>query len=400
LRVSLDITLSVFLWIVSAIHIYHGALLFHRVAVGINLQPGRACASSSFLVDPSAIGVVDPQFCPNLQLVLPSLSCSSITGKVEDAEVSAFFDIPSKMFFTAQECSSSTNTSQSPQCKAFFSSYLSPDSEELKFQTSSAFVFFERLSKICRTSIAHLSTHATESVVNLNAITSLLPAISQPSSFSPFCSCNSAWAILLRGGQGADAAAVAKFLLQEPTSVSLAVEILTGAEAAVINCHGDALGSLCAFPTAVRTQQGNGCACLQWIHFEPKFWWMLLLLQLAASTTAWLREGTALCLPLLAYRNVRIVLSMRSSLPCAIAGAIWRPHLIDQSSLGNVMEHGDGIWRGWLQHLQIFTLAQHLPMFVGCYIFAQVVERADDTALHLPSTALAAQASIVGFGVR
>ena len=39
-----------------------------QVVVSNNIQPGRACGSSSFLIDPSTIGLVPPSFCPSLQL--------------------------------------------------------------------------------------------------------------------------------------------------------------------------------------------------------------------------------------------------------------------------------------------------------------------------------------------
>jgi len=41
-----------------------------QVVVSPKIQPGRACGSSSFLLDPSSIGLPPPSFCPSLQLAL------------------------------------------------------------------------------------------------------------------------------------------------------------------------------------------------------------------------------------------------------------------------------------------------------------------------------------------
>ena len=89
-----------------------------QVVVSNKIQPGRACGSSSFLLDPSAIGLVPPSFCPSLQLAQvghtkhsppqpahqisdiyltlaqPSLSCSI------DATANALFNIPSMVHAT------------------------------------------------------------------------------------------------------------------------------------------------------------------------------------------------------------------------------------------------------------------------------------------------------------
>jgi hypothetical protein len=129
----------------------------------------------------------------------------------------------------------------------------------------------------------------------------------------------------------------------------------------------DDVGSACALPTAVRAPQGSGCACLQVIlehqtmphelarmhacthdncrcsvfalipscggccsysraipHlFIPSICFCHTLHMMVAATSLWLREGTALLLPLLAYRNVNLVGYTSRSLPCATASTIW-----------------------------------------------------------------------------
>jgi hypothetical protein len=401
-RIFMELFLSFLLLAVSAVHIYHGALLFHRVVVNTKVQPGRACASSSFLINSSAIGIVDPRFCPNLRLAQPTVSCSNIGSNVADVQASAILNIPNKMFFFAQDCAA-TNISNSPQCKAFLASSLSPDSSAiLESQSQFSVPFFRQLSKFCSASIAHLATSANDATTEITSIMSLTPSISHPSTFSPFCSCDAAWAVILLDSRGEGANTAAKFLLQEPMNDASAVQILDGADAAAVNCDNIVLGSACALPTAVRTKSGSGCACLQWIHFESQFWWLLLLLQMTAAVAAWLRDGSALLLPLLAYRDVPAVRSMSFSLPCAIAKAIWRPHILgDSTAVSNMARMDDSDFKQrWLHHFQTYTLAQHLPMFIGSHFFSSVVSMADDQSLRLLFTDLAAQAAIAGLGVR
>jgi hypothetical protein len=399
LRIFVDLLLCVLLCLVSAIHVYHGALLFHEVVVNTKIHSGRVCASSSFHVDPSAIGMIDPQFCPNLQLVQPAMSCSGFSSDVADAKVNALFSLPDRMFFVAQNCESD-NSNISTQCKAFLASSLSPDNEKVQSKSEFPSLTFQHLSKICSTSLAHIATSANEKSIEITSMISTTPSIILPTSVFPFCSCDAAWAIISLDGKGAGTAA--KFLLQDPPIDASAVEILDGPEAAASNCQKNYLGSACALPIAVRTPLGNGCACLQWIHFQSKFWWLLLVLQMTAAATVWLREGTALILPLIAYRDMATVCLMSSSLPCALATAVWRPHLLSQpSSLTFSRTHRADFRNRWLHHFQIFTLAQHLPMFIGSYFFAHVISMTDDTHLQkLPSLELAAITAVAGWGLR
>jgi hypothetical protein len=399
-RILVDLILSFLLLAVSAIHIYHGALLFHRVVVNLDVKPGRACASSSFLVNHSAMGVIDPKFCPNLRLAQPAVSCSDISNNVDDAKISSSLNTQNKIFFLAQGCSA-MNVSNSAQCKAFLASSLSPDSSErLLSQDPTPFNFYQHLSKFCSASVAHLATSTGDTSIEITSMMSLAPSFSFPTLNFPFCSCDASWAIIALDGRGSGALTAAKFLLQEPLNDASAVEILAGAEAAAVNCRINMMSSACAFPTAVRTPQGSGCACLQWIHFESKLWWLLLLLQMTAAVAVWLREGTALLLPLLAYRNVHSVRSMNFSLPCAVAMALWEPHVLEESSSANNSASSDGFKRRWLNHFQTFTLAQHLPMFLGGFYFSRVVAMAGDQALQLSSSDVAAQAAIAGLGLR
>jgi hypothetical protein len=399
-RILTELFLSFLLLAVSIVHIYHGAFLFHRVVVNTKVQPGRACASSSFLINASAFGMVDPKFCPNLRLAQPTLSCSNIGSINADAQVSATLNIPNKMFFFAQDCAT-TNNSNSPQCQAFLASSLSPDSSA-STQSRASLPVFRQLSKFCSVSIAHLATSANDASSEITSFMSLAPSISQPSTFSPFCSCDAAWAILLLDSRGKSTTTAAKFLLQEPMNDVSAVQILDGADAAAVNCDNIFLDSACALPTAVRMKSGSGCACLQWIHFESQLWWLLLLLQMTAAVAAWLRDGTALLLPLLAYRDVSAVRSMNFSLPCAIATAIWRPHILGDSTAASIRARSDDsdFKQRWLHHFQTYTLAQHLPMFIGTYFFSHVVSMTDDQSLRLLYTDLAAQAAIAGLGIR
>jgi hypothetical protein len=394
IRVSFDLTLSVFLWVISAVHIYHGALIFHGVVVSPSVQPGRACASSSFLIDPSTIGVVDPNFCYNMRLEQPVLSCSSIGT---DTKVNALFDISNTLFLAAKDCAATQNSSIiSEQCRAFLASKLFPDTGSAIQSQSSAFL---HLSKFCSSSMAHMVTSAGDSTIEISSITSLAPSFSLPSSEFQLCSCDAAWAIISVDGRGGGALSATKFLLQDPPKDSSDVKILEGLEADAVNCHGKKLGPACAMPTAVRTSHGPGCACLQWIHFKSNFWWLLLLLQMTAAAAAWLREGAALLLPVLSYRDVDKVSSMNFSLPCAIATAVWRPHELEVSP-SRIGQQGDDFRLRWLQHFQNFTLAQHLPMFIGSYFFARAVSMTDDKSLQLPSTYVAALAAIAGWGLR
>jgi len=126
---------------------------------------------------------------------------------------------------------------------------------------------------------------------------------------------------------------------------------------------------------------------------------------MTAAATVWLREGTALLLPLIAYRDVATVCLMNSSLPCALATAIWRPHLLSQPSSPAYSRTQRAIladfWNRWLHHFQMFTLAQHLPMFIGSYFFAHVISMTDDIHLQkLPSLELAAITAVAGWGLR
>jgi len=156
---------------------------------------------------------------------------------------------------------------------------------------------------------------------------------------------------------------------------------------------------------------------MQWLRFETKLWWLLLLLQyyphlasfstcrhtlymMVAATAVWLREGTAMLLPLLAYRNVNLVCSMSCSLPCAIASAAWAPPSLAQTPSAMVRAQGSDFRRRWTHHVLMFTLVQHAPMFAGSYSFAGVIARADDLVLQLPPTDLARQAAVAGVGVR
>lgn len=398
IRISFDLTMSILLLVISAIHIYHGALIFHGVVVSASVQPGRACASSSFLIDPSAIGIVDPNFCYKMRLEQPVVSCSSIGN---DAKVNALFDIPNKLFFVAKDCATAKNSSSNDQCRALFASSLIPDSSWPQSQSSPMF----QLSQFCSSSMAHLGNSATDTTIEITSITSLVPSFSRPSSVFPFCSCDAAWAITSVDARGGGASSTTKFLLQDPPQDSSNVKILEGAEAAAVNCDKINLGSTCVLPTAVRTPLGPGCACLQWIQFKSQFWWILLFLQITAAATVWLREGTALLLPALAFRNVHSVSSMSFSLPCAVATAFWRPHvlaqapIIEETEVG-IGQHANDFRRRWLQHFQMFTLAQHLPMFIGSYLFARVVSMSDDRSLQLTSSNVAAQAAIAGWGLR
>ncbi len=393
IRVSFDLTMSILLLAISAIHIYHGALIFHGVVVTASVQPGRTCASSSFLMKPSAIGIVDPNFCYKLRLQEPVLSCSSIGS---DAKVNALFDIPNKLFLVGNDCATAQNSNSSDQCRALFASSLFSHSDGSQSQSSP----IVHLSQFCSSSMAHMGTSASDTTIEVTSITSLKPSFLLPSSVFPFCSCDAAWTIVSVDGRGGGATSTTKFLLQEPPRDTSDVKVLEGAEAAAVNCHKIDMGSTCVMPTAVRTPFGLGCACLQWIHFKSQLWWILLLLQMIAAATVWLREGTALLLPAMAYRNVHSVNSMKSSLPCAIATAVWRTHLSEQASIAASGQHGSDFRRYWLQHFQTFTLAQHLPMFIGSYLFARLVSMSDDTSLQIPSSNLAALAAVAGWGLR
>lgn len=397
-RIFVDLIFSLLLLAVSAFHIYHGALLFHRVVVNLDVNPGRACASSSFLVNHSAMGVIDSKFCPNLRLAQPAVSCSDFSNNVDDAKTRVSLKTQNKIFFLAQDCSA-INVGYSTQCEAFLASSLSPDSSE-RLLSQDPTPFYLHLSKFCSASVAHLATSTGDTSIEITSMMSLAPSFSFPSLNFPFCSCDASWAIIALDGRGSGASTAAKFLLQEPLNDASAVEILAGAEAAAVNCHINMLGSACAFPTAVRTPQGSGCACLQWIHFESKLWWLLLLLQMTAAVAVWLREGTALLLPMLAYRNVHAVRSMNFSLPCAVAMVLWQPHVLEESSSANNNASSDGFKRRWLHHFQTFTLAQHLPMFLGNFFFSRVVAMSGDQALQPSSSDVAAQTAIAGLGLR
>jgi hypothetical protein len=134
--------------------------------------------------------------------------------------------------------------------------------------------------------------------------------------------------------------------------------------------------------------------------FIPSICFCHTLHMMVAATSVWLREGTALLLPLLAYRNVNLVGSMSCSLPCAIASAIWATPTLVQTPSAMVRAQGSDFRLRWLYHMLTFTLAQHAPMFVGCYYFAHVIAKADDTALQLPPTYWAKQGAVAGVGVR
>ncbi len=402
LRICVELIMSAILLAVSAVHIFHGALLFHGIVVNVKVQPGRVCASSSFLIDSSAIGIIDPRFCPNLQLAQPTISCSSLGSTVTDAQVSALFGIPSKMFFFAQDCASANN-SYSPQCKALLASSLSMNSSaglESQSQSQSSALIFKQLSKFCSASLAHLQTSTKDASIEITSMTSLSPSFSRPSTLFSFCSCDAAWAIITLDSRGAATSTAAKFLLQEPPNDASAVEILAGPEAAALNCDSVLLGPACAFSTAVRTPLGNGCACLQWIHFESKLWWMLILLQMTAATAVWLREGAALLLPLLAYRNVAAARSLSFSLPCAIAITVWSPRVIAESPAASSRASAGDFKRRWLLHFLTFTVAQHSPMFVGSFFFSRVVSMSDDPFLKSQYSDLATQSAIAGLGTR
>jgi hypothetical protein len=393
LRAAFDLAMSIFLLVISVIHIYHGALIFHWVVVSASVQPGRACASSSFLIDSSAMGIVDPNFCYKMRLEQPAISCSKIGT---ETKVNALFDISNKLFFFAKDCETTKNNSNSNQCRALFASSLFPSSDGLQSHLSPIF----HLSQFCSSSMAHIETSFTDTTIEITSISSIAPSFFRPSSLFPFCSCDAAWAIAYVDARRGGALSTTKFLLEEPPQDASDVKILEGAEAAEVNCDKINLGSACVMPTAVRTPLGLGCACLQWIHFKSQFWWILLLLQVAAAATAWLREGTALLLPAMAYRNVDSVRSMSFSVPCALATAVWRPHVLEQASSAGVGSQSGDFRHRWLHHFQMFTLAQHLPMFIGSYLFARVVSMSDDRSLQLPSSASAAQAAIAGCGLR
>ncbi len=58
----------------------------------------------------------------------------------------------------------------------------------------------------------------------------------------------------------------------------------------------------------------------------------------------------------------------------------------------------------WLGHVQLFTLLQHVPMFVGAHYYLSLVDDGggsgrveDDVALFKPIASLSQQAAVVGF---
>jgi hypothetical protein len=128
-------------------------------------------------------------------------------------------------------------------------------------------------------------------------------------------------------------------------------------------------------------------------------WHILLFLQIFAAAASWIREGTAIALPLLAFRNVKLIQGpMRFCLPCAIAAAVWNPPMIAAT-------RGSGELRKlWLSHVLLFTLLQHTPMFVGAHYYLSLVDDGggvgrveDDFALFKPIASVSQQAAVVGF---
>jgi hypothetical protein len=125
---------------------------------------------------------------------------------------------------------------------------------------------------------------------------------------------------------------------------------------------------------------------------------------MAASAVVWLREGTALALPLMAFRNVKLVESMRFCLPCAVASAMWQPPMISGAAAPTVFRvECRALTKKWLRHAVQFTLLQHAPMFIGAHFYLIAIVDASeggttarDEALYRPIAALARQAAVVG----
>ncbi len=120
-----------------------------------------------------------------------------------------------------------------------------------------------------------------------------------------------------------------------------------------------------------------------------------------AAASAWLREGTALTLPLFAFRNVKLIQSMRYCLPCLAAATFWDPPML--SSYSNRSSLG---WREfakkWLRHAQVFTIVQHAPMLIGAHFYLIVIgdgggsRSSIDEVLYKPIAGVAVQAAVVG----
>jgi hypothetical protein len=122
-----------------------------------------------------------------------------------------------------------------------------------------------------------------------------------------------------------------------------------------------------------------------------------------AAASAWIREGTALVVPLIAFRNSKLARSMRHCVPCAFACALWDPPLIASSAMSMVAEAKQEVKKQWVGHLHMFTLLQHVPMFVGTHYYMAVVadgnsgsRAASDEVLYKPDAELARQAAVVG----
>jgi hypothetical protein len=141
---------------------------------------------------------------------------------------------------------------------------------------------------------------------------------------------------------------------------------------------------------------------LQWIKFNGGLWWGLLLLQMLAAASAWMREGTALVLPLLAFRNVKLIQSMRFCLPCLAAASLWDPPMVssysERSSFGR-----SAFVKLWLRHAQMFAVFQHVPMFIGTHFYLIVTadgggsgRSSIDEVLYKPIAEIARQAAVVG----
>lgn len=141
---------------------------------------------------------------------------------------------------------------------------------------------------------------------------------------------------------------------------------------------------------------------MQWLKFASGLWWIFLFLQVFAAAGTWIREGTALTLPLFAFRNTKLIQSMRFCLPCAIAAALWDPPMINASST-STSSGGRVFTKRWLNHAVVFTVIQHVPMFIGAHFYLDVVadgssdvRAALDDVLYKPIAEIARQAAVVG----
>ncbi len=121
-----------------------------------------------------------------------------------------------------------------------------------------------------------------------------------------------------------------------------------------------------------------------------------------AAAAAWLREATALTLPLFAFRNVKLIQSMSASLPCNVAAALWQPPMIYSSPTPS-SSATLAFKMKWLRHLQLFTLLQHAPMFVGAHFYLVVTSDdggsgrvSNDELLYKPIAEIARQAAVAG----